>query len=122
MPKVPFLSLTRKRDFEAVFKKGMNSASRYLVVYAKPNELSTNRLGLSVSRKVGKAVARNRIKRLLREAMRKSLDGISLDFDFVLVAKKSSVEAELDDFIQDIKRFLSRLTREKSSDIIDKAL
>ena len=54
--------------------------------------------------------------------MRKSLDGISLDCDFVLVAKKSSVEAELDDFIQDIKRFLSRLTREKSSDIIDKAL
>jgi ribonuclease P protein component len=122
MPKGPFRSLTRKRDFEAVFKEGMNSASRYLVVYAKPNELSTNRLGLSVSRKVGKAVARNRIKRLLREAMRKSLDRISLDCDFVLIAKKSSVEAELDDFIQDIKRFLSRLTREKSSDIIDKAL
>jgi ribonuclease P protein component len=122
MPKGPCRSLIRRRDFEAVFKKGMSSASRYLVVYARPNGLDTNRLGLSVSKKVGKAVVRNRIKRLLREAMRKSLDGISLNCDFVLVARKSSVNAELDDFIQDIKRFLSRLAREEISDIVDKGL
>ena len=122
MPKGPLRSLTRRRDFEAVFKKGTNSASRYIAVYARPNELNTNRLGLSVSKKVGKAVSRNRIKRLLREAMRKSLDGISLNYDFVLVARKPSAEGKLDDFVQEIKRFLSRLTHEKDSDIVDKTL
>ena len=114
--------MTRKRDFEAVFKEGMNSASRYLVVYARPNGLSINRLGLSVSKRIGKAVTRNRVKRLLREAMRKSLCGVSPNYDFVLVAKKFCVEAELDDFIRDINGFLSRLTHEEDSDIIDKAL
>jgi ribonuclease P protein component len=119
MPKGLFSSLTSKRDFEAVFKKGISSASKYLVVYARPNDLSINRLGLSVSKRVGNAVTRNRVKRLLREAMRKVLDGVSANCDFVLVARKASVEAGLDDFVGDINRFLSRLIREKDSDTID---
>jgi ribonuclease P protein component len=122
MPKGLFRSLTRKRDFEAVFKEGTHSASRYLVVYARPNELSINRLGLSVSKRVGKAVTRNRVKRLLREAVRSSLCVGSLNYDFVLVARKGSVEAELDDFVRDMNSFLSRLTHEKDTDIIDKTL
>jgi ribonuclease P protein component len=122
MPKGRISSLTSKRDFEAVFKKGINSASKYLVVYARPNELSTNRLGLSVNKRVGNAVTRNRVKRLLREAMRAGLRGVTLNYDFVLVARKSSVDAELDDFVRDINGVLSRLTHEEDSDIIDKAL
>ena len=118
----PLRSLTRKRDFEAVFQEGINSASRYLVMYARPNELNVSRFGLSVSKKVGKAVMRNRLKRLLREAMRKGLEGLSPGYDFVIIARKSSVEAELDDFIRDIKRFLSRLIHEKDSDIAYKTL
>ncbi len=115
-------SLTKRRDFELVFKEGVTSASKYLVMYAKPNELSFNRLGLSVSKKVGKAVTRNRIKRLLREAMRKPLQGVTLNYDFIIVARRSSVEGKLDDFIQDIKRFLSKLYCEKNSYITDKTI
>jgi ribonuclease P protein component len=114
--------LTRRGDFEVVFRKGVSSASRYLVMYATPNELDISRLGLSISKKVGKAVKRNRLKRLLREAMRKGLEGLALNCDFVIIAKKSSVEAELDDFSQDIKRFLSKLVHEKDSDITYKAV
>ena len=105
-----------------VFKEGVTSASKYLVMYAKPNELSFNRLGLSVSKKVGKAVTRNRIKRLLREAMRKPLHGVTLNYDFIIVARRSSVEGKLDDFIQVIKRFLSKLYCEKNSYITDKTI
>ncbi len=118
----PLCSLTRRRDFEAVFREGLNSASRYTVIYARPNTLDLSRLGLSVSKKVGKAVTRNRLKRLLREAMRMGLEDIPQNYDFVIVARRSSVEAGLDDFVQDIKRFLSRLKHEKNSDISYKTL
>ncbi len=103
-------SLTKRRDFELVLKEGVTLVSNYLVMYARPNELSFNRLGLSVSKKVGKAVIRNRIKRLLREAMKKLLQGVTLNYDFILVARRSSAEGELNDFIRDIKRFMIKIT------------
>src|SRR5262245_43929286 len=63
--------LTRSRDFDAVYRKGRSVSTRYLVVYTFPREeeLASGegpRLGLAVSRKVGGAVARNRLKRRLR--------------------------------------------------------
>lgn len=115
MYKKPLRSLRKRRDFELVFRHGVIAGSKYLVLYAKPNELSFNRLGLSVSKKIGKAVTRNRIKRLLKEAMRRALEDVSQDYDFVIVAKKPSLEVELDDFIRHIKRFLTRLFDEKVS-------
>ncbi len=93
-----------------VFKEGVTLASKYLVIYARPNKLSFSRLGLSVGKKAGNAVIRNRIKRLLREAMRKLLRGWSFNYDFVIIARKFSVEAELDDFIRAIKKFMSKIT------------
>jgi ribonuclease P protein component len=93
-----------------VFKNGVSSASKYLVMYARPNELNFNRLGLSVGKKAGKAVTRNRIKRLLREAMRRLLQGLPLNYDFVIIARKSSLECELADFIRDIKKHMDKIT------------
>ena len=93
-----------------VFKNGVSSASKYLVMYARPNELNFNRFGLSVGKKAGKAVMRNRIKRLLREVMRGLSQGTPLNYDFVIIARKSSIECELADFIRDIKRHMSKIT------------
>ncbi len=102
-------SLTKRRDFETVFKEGVTLSSQYLVIYARPNELNCNRLGLSVSKKIGNAVIRNRIKRLLREALRGLLRGWPFYYDFVIVAKKSSLEGKLEDFIRDINKFKNSL-------------
>ena len=113
MRQKPLRSLTKKRDFDLVFKEGVTLASKNLVIYAKPNELSFSRLGLSVSKKIGKAVTRNRIKRLLREAMRKMSGEFSVHHDFVLIARRLSADSCLDDFLLDIKRFLSRLMNEE---------
>jgi ribonuclease P protein component len=109
-------SLTRKRDFDSVFREGISQASKYLVIYAKPNELEINRVGLSVGRKVGKAVTRNRIRRLLRESLRKVFADIPLRHDFVLIATRHTVEGTFDDFVREMERLAKRLY-EKNSDI-----
>jgi ribonuclease P protein component len=122
MRKNSLRSLAKRRDFELVFKEGLSSASKYLVIYARPNELNCNRLGLSVSKKIGKAVTRNRIKRLLREAMRKVLGDFLQHYDFVIVAKKTAAEGKLENFIRETERFLQKIPHETSSDSIYKTL
>jgi len=79
-------------------------SSHYLVIYARPNELNCNRLGLSVSKKIGNAVVRNRIKRLLRESLRNFLHEWPFFYDFVIVAKKTSVQGTLDDFVKEMNK------------------
>ena len=80
--------LSRSADFERVYRQGRSHANRWIVLYAFPraNE-GEPRLGLSVSRKVGGAVERNRVKRLLREAFTSRAGGLADGQDVVLVAR-----------------------------------
>lgn len=82
--------LSRSGDFKRVYREGSSKASRYLVLYRfkrGENEDSEARLGVSVSKKLGDAVTRNRIKRVLKEAFWETVDRESSDQDFVLVAR-----------------------------------
>jgi ribonuclease P protein component len=81
--------LSRSAEFERVYREGSSHASRYLVVYAFPNGASEkpSRLGVSVGRKLGGAVERNRVKRLLREAFWARADDLPDGHDFVIVAR-----------------------------------
>ena len=63
-------SLKKNRDFQQVYKRGTSKANRYLVMYVLPNQHMKNRLGISVSKKVGNSVVRHRITRLVRESYR----------------------------------------------------
>lgn len=80
--------LSRSAEFERVYRQGKSSANRHLVLYAFPNQaVDRPRLGLSVSRKVGGAVERNRVKRLLREAFDEVQGDLAGGQDLVVVAR-----------------------------------
>ncbi|HEX2505986.1 MAG TPA: ribonuclease P protein component [Gaiellaceae bacterium] len=88
--------LSRSRDFDAVFRKGRSVSTRYLVLYSfpRPDEAEEEpRLGLAVSRKVGGAVERNRIKRRLRAAFDELRRGLPRGHDYVLIVRPGFGEA-----------------------------
>ena len=90
MPRYTFAKsrrLTKREEFAAVYDGKVRESRGPLVVYARPNGLGWPRLGLSTSRKVGTAVRRNRIRRLLREAFRHLQFDLPSGYDLLIVVR-----------------------------------
>ena len=80
-------SLKKNRDFQQVYKRGTSKANRHLVMYVLPNQHMMNRLGISVSKKVGNSVVRHRLTRLIRESYRLNEAEFENSLDIVVVAR-----------------------------------
>ena len=82
-------SIKKPREFNAIYNNGkaLVKSDQLLVLFVLGNNFNENRIGISVSKKIGKAVSRNRVKRLIRENYRKLENGIGKGFDIVVTAR-----------------------------------
>ena len=122
MPPLTFpqrLRLKTGEQFRAVYDFKRSIAEGGLVLYATPNGLEFSRLGLSVSKKVGNAVVRNRYKRLLREIFRLNQFELPLGLDFVVIPRKAKIEA-IPDF-ESLSKSFNGLARELGRRLAPKA-
>ena len=84
--------LRKSSDFKRVYAKGKSCADHFIVLFVLPNGLGRNRIGLSVSTKVGKATKRNYLKRLFREVYRLTKNGLSPGFDLIFLARRNAAK------------------------------
>lgn len=102
--------LTRSAEFERVYRQGRSCANRHLVLYTFPNAaVDEPRVGFSVSRKVGGAVQRNRVKRVLREAVTELGDRLPAGSDVVIVARADVLKLVESEGLAGVARSLAEL-------------
>ena len=85
-------SLKKNMEFQNVYANGKSFANKYLVMYVLKNDLNKNRIGISVSKKVGNSVIRHRITRLIRESYRLQEDVFNSSLDIVVIARSTARE------------------------------
>ena len=96
------ISIKENSDFKRLYYRGKSVVKKRLVLYYRKNRYSFTRLGITVSPKIGCAVTRNRVRRLLKENYRLS-EGISQGYDLVLVARTSSAKASFQEIGRDLE-------------------
>ena len=89
-------SLKKNHQFQFVYKNGKSYVNKYLVMYIKENGLERNRIGISVSKKVGNSVVRHRVTRLIRESYRLHESVFNSGLDIVVVARSAAAQADFE--------------------------
>lgn len=106
--------LARRRDFVAVYEEGTKLFGSYYVLFVRPNGLPGPRLGITATRKFGKAHDRNKAKRRVREIYRQERDAAGLSgkpLDLVVNVKSSAGSAEFKALRQDLVRLMTKAAR-----------
>ena len=99
-------SLRKNFEFKLVYNKGRSHANRHLIMYVMKNNSDSNRLGISVSKKIGNSVMRNRVKRVIRESYRVQEQEIKKGYDIIFIARTNIVGVKFSEVIGSIKYLL----------------
>ena len=86
-------SLKKNQDFQSVYRKGRSYANKLLVMYVLESNMERNRLGISVSKKVGNSVVRHHVTRLVRESYRLQENIFNSGLDIVVIARANAASA-----------------------------
>lgn len=101
--------LTKREYFDKVYRHGKSTANHQFVLYYKARpEQETFRLGVSVSKKLGNAVVRNRIRRMLKEIVRLNAARIPGGYDLIIIARKPAAEMDYHDMEKSVLHVLKR--------------
>lgn len=84
------VSLQKNREFQFIYDCGTSYANKYLVMFIRENETQENKLGISVSKKVGNSVIRHRVKRLIKESYRLQEEMFNSGLDMVIIARSTA--------------------------------
>lgn len=103
------IRLRKRREFLAVQRGGQRVSTPHFIVYGRPNGGGATRLGITVSRKAGNAVTRNRVKRLVREAFRRNTARLPTGLDLVLVARQGQPPAGYEEVLSEMLGAAGRL-------------
>jgi ribonuclease P protein component len=100
--------IRKKRDYVAIYEQGVRRYSKHFTVIERRNQEGIRRLGITVSKKVGIAVQRNRVKRLLREFFRLNKTRVSSSQDIVIIAKKDAHSLTYQDVCRELESLLAK--------------
>ena len=106
--------LAKRREFVRVYESGQKLFSRYSVLFFAANDLPHSRIGITATKKSGKANVRNRLKRWTRETYRRQREPLGLDarsLDIVVNVKPNAAAVSFDEFSRDLSRVLERVSK-----------
>ena len=100
------VSLRKNFEFKLVYNKGRSLANKHLIMYVMKNHSESNRLGISVSKKIGNSVTRNRIKRVIRESYRMHEQEIKKGYDIIFIARANIAGVKFNEAAGSVKHLL----------------
>ncbi len=112
---MPYDKLKKSREFSYVYRNGEKWVGRYVVILYVKNPLPGSRIGIVVSKKVGTAVVRNKIKRRLKEIIRLNQDRIPEGLDIVIVAKSKAKVVSFWDLMDDLLKGFKEIEKDETS-------
>ncbi|AKA71251.1 ribonuclease P protein component [Clostridium scatologenes] len=98
----------KNSEFRFIYRRGKSFSNHLLVLYLYKNKKNVNRIGISVSKKVGKSVTRNRVKRLIKEGYRLNNSELVIGYDLVFIARSAASEKSYNEISYAIRNLLKR--------------